>query len=465
MADETGELKRINWAECCGCVQLFRAFRMAISPYRLIIAFCGLLTLYVVGRVLDLCTHKDYQPVVIGTSGIESNELGLFISNKGDKAATQKEIERQIEAAKTAGVTIKREGTFAVLLRQSGVVTERMTGAAMSLSPTGVIDALILAGRTKLWLIRMHTGFAIIFLAASLAVWAIVGGSICRLTALEIARDERIGPMEAVRFTREKFLSFLLAPVVPAGALLLALVGLAVLGAVGLIPWLGDIFVGLTFGLALLVGFFMALIIVGSVGGGWLMYPTIAVEGSDAFDAISRSFGYLMARPWRTVFYLFVSMLYGAICLTFVKILARLALVCVAAGLGISMNFDQVKTVDGREMGKLEAIYQSPSLEFGSSDYIGGFDTQPAARMEKFSQYLVQAWTYSFATLVCAFSVSFAFVSFTIIYFLLRRDVDATGFDDVYLDDLGPPMSPTATEASGSKPGKSGTSLPIIGQP
>ena len=38
----------------------------------------------------------------------------------------------------------------------------------------------------------------------------------------------------------------------------------------------------------------------GTVGGFGLMYPTVAVEGSDSFDAISRSFSYVFARPWRS---------------------------------------------------------------------------------------------------------------------------------------------------------------------
>ena len=41
----------------------------------------------------------------------------------------------------------------------------------------------------------------------------------------------------------------------------------------------------------------MTLILLGLTGGFNLMYPTIAVEGSDSFDAISRSFSYVYARP------------------------------------------------------------------------------------------------------------------------------------------------------------------------
>lgn len=462
MAGETGDIKRINWADYCSCVHLFRAFQMAISPHRLGIAFCGLLAIVLVGLLLDWSqtfVGKASRPVAVVAGGMSTTELQQFVMNNGDKALTLK----WAEDARKAGLSIQTTGTFTLLLHQARTITNQLTDSVISLRPSGVVASLISIGYTKLWLLRMHTGFAILFIAASLAVWAMVGGAICRLTALEVARDERIGPMEAIRFTREKLLSFVLAPVVPAAAMFIGLVALAIPGAFGLIPWLGEIGMSLFFGLWMLVGFLMALLIVGSVGGGWLMYPTIAVEGSDAFDAISRSFGYLMARPWRTVFYLFVSMVYGALCLTFVKIVARLTLACVHAGLGLSMNIDHVKvTGSTTEVGKLDAIWQAPTIDFVSNPYMGTFITKPESWGQTIAQWLVQGWVYGLAILIGAFVVSFAYSSFTIIYFLLRREVDATGFDDVYLDDLGPPPSPAAPAA---QPAKSGTSLPIIGQP
>jgi len=44
----------------------------------------------------------------------------------------------------------------------------------------------------------------------------------------------------------------------------------------------------------------------------------IAYEGSDCFDSTSRSFSYLFARPWRTLFYDFIAFVYGFICFLFV---------------------------------------------------------------------------------------------------------------------------------------------------
>src|SRR5262249_30341303 len=83
--------------------------------------------------------------------------------------------------------------------------------------------------------------------------------------------------------------------------------------------YLGPIVLGVFFFLALLAGFVMTLVLLGLFGGFNLMYPTIAVEGSDSFDAISRSFSYVYARPWRLIFYFLVAIAYGSLTYLFVR--------------------------------------------------------------------------------------------------------------------------------------------------
>src|SRR6185436_225773 len=97
-------------------------------------------------------------------------------------------------------------------------------------------------------------------------------------------------------------------------------------GVAFLIPQIGEIVVGIFFFLALAAGFVITLVILGAAGGFNLMYPTIAVEGSDSFDAISRSFSYVYARPWRMLFYTLVAVLYGALCYVFVRLFIFLLL-------------------------------------------------------------------------------------------------------------------------------------------
>src|SRR5207302_1512054 len=108
--------------------------------------------------------------------------------------------------------------------------------------------------------------------------------AITRLAAVQIARKEKIGMMEAVRFTLARYLSYFSAPLFPLLFVLIVLIFLIIFGLFHLIPLVGDVIVdGLGWPLVILGGIGMALALVGLVG--WpLMYATISTEGSDSFD-------------------------------------------------------------------------------------------------------------------------------------------------------------------------------------
>src|SRR5687768_16966534 len=53
MADESSVLRGINWREAFPFAHLFRAFRIAIHPSKLVLGLVLLLSLYAGGRILD----------------------------------------------------------------------------------------------------------------------------------------------------------------------------------------------------------------------------------------------------------------------------------------------------------------------------------------------------------------------------------------------------------------------------
>ncbi|MFQ6049313.1 MAG: hypothetical protein ACE5K7_08115, partial [Phycisphaerae bacterium] len=280
------------------------------------------------------------------------------------------------------------------------------------------------------WLVRAHWLFAIIYLAICLVVWAIIGGAICRIAALHAARDEKISLKEALKFSLNKFVSFLTAPLIP--LVLIVVIGLVTLagGLVGLIPVVGELLAGVLWFLALLAGFIMALVAIGAAGGLHLMYPTIAVEGSDAFDAISRSYSYVYSRPWRTGWYLLVAIAYGTVCLLFVKVVAflLLKLAHIAAGLGMNLGgAARLATV-----GKLDAIWSAP---IWGERLFGGFWDVPMRWSEQIAAVLIAIYVFLVVGAVVAFAFSFFFSASTVMYLLLRREVDATDLEDVYVEE------------------------------
>jgi hypothetical protein len=299
------------------------------------------------------------------------------------------------------------------------------------------------------WLVRYHTTYFILFAILFSIVWAIFGGAIARIAAVHVARDEKISFSQALRFSTGKFPSFVFAPIIP---LLIVLVvgGVVMLGGfVGNIPGIGPILVGLLFFLALAAGFVMTLVLLGTGGGFNLMYPTIAVEGSDSFDAISRSFSYVYARPWRMLFYTLLAVLYGALCYVFVRLFLTIMLTLTHHFVGAGMFKDVAGNVP---IDLWNTMWPAPS----SQQLPYNIDALSLSGAQWLGAFLVSMWVYLAIGLLGAFAISFYFSANTIIYFLMRREVDATELDDVYLEqseedfaDTNPPtMAPTAADAA-----------------
>src|SRR5205085_4748117 len=130
------------------------------------------------------------------------------------------------------------------------------------------------------------------------------GGAISRMAAVQVARNEKVGMRETIRFVRERFQSYFSAPVFPLIFLGILTFFLILFGFFsGLIPIIGDVLLsGLLWPIVIVLGLVMAVVLVGLVG--WpLMNPTISAEGSDSFDALSRSYSYVYQAPWHYLWY------------------------------------------------------------------------------------------------------------------------------------------------------------------
>jgi hypothetical protein len=158
------------------------------------------------------------------------------------------------------------------------------------------------------------------------------------------------------------------------------------------------------------------------------MYPTIAVEGSDSFDAISRSFSYVYARPWRMTFYTLVAIVYGALCYLFVRTFVWLMLTLthhfVAAGM-VAATAPSTEPL-------WSVMWRGPTAAPGRLSY--DIDFLTLTYTQSFAAFMVAFWVYLVIGMLGAFAISFYFSANTIIYFLMRNEVDATEMDDVYLE-------------------------------
>lgn len=316
--------------------------------------------------------------------------------------------------------------------------------------PPGLVKTLGLGIQGLGWFVRVHWLYFIVYGLFCLAIWSVAGGTICRIAALHATRDEKIPFREAFGFAVRKMGSFFTAPLMPVIFILGCCLPLLGLGAIGSIPWIGEIVVGLGFFVVLLISFVLAMIIIGGIAGVGLMYPTIAVEGSDTFDAFSRSYSYIYARPWRTIFYTLVTAVYGTLCFVFVKLLVALVFKSAATIVGATMNWDTAGYA--APLGKLEAMWFSPTL---SGPFFGRFYLFELNWSEALASFFIAFWVFLLVGAVIAFAISFFFCGYTLIYLLLRRCVDATELDEVYVEELESQLTqpvPMATGSAGTLP-------------
>jgi len=373
-----------------------------------------------------------------GTANILVNQLVVDYPLAPNKETDMKNVQQdrkeilttvQLARAYRVAERAQGKGIFSTFMSFSMKRFHRMVSGLIWERDLAVVkDAFVDIVRGKCWLVRFHFIYAVFLTVVYLSIWALVGGAICRMAALELARDERIGPWRALQFSMSKFRSFFAAPLLPLGIIVLialVMLGVSLLGAV---PGIGEILAGLLLGLALFGGFVIALITVGLTAGTSLMYPAIAVEGSDSFDAMSRAFSYIFLRPWRTGFYTAVAAIYGAICYLFVRLFAFLLLLSVHSVVRLAINLDGSSKIGIR--GKLDAIWAAPTF----SELQPSINWMSLGATESLGAFFIWIWVALVVGLLIAFLANFYFSATTAIYYLLRHKVDETDMEDVYVD-------------------------------
>jgi hypothetical protein len=576
MADESQSnapivLRSINWREVFPFTNIFRGFRIAVHPSKLVLGLLALLTLYIGGRALDWIwpwsskvlpaeimyfekmSNETVEPSVDFSEGLKDehkrarrkyaqilkqyeildakadakayedaaesfskrsevaskimwlrNGIELPAAGKALEESTKSAVDTRDAALKAAAniqdgkqkseaeskanenydAAIKRanDGYRAAVTAADEEVVKRMKEVE-AVVPRGVFISFfeyqvtqvnevakavwrndwLAAGGVKdrvvnffsvgpVWLWKHHTVFAVLFTVLFLLVWAVFGGAISRIAAVHVARDEKISVRQALRFSLNKVLSFVFAPVIP--LIIIAVIGLliAVGGLLLYIPVVGPIAVGAMFFLALIAAVVITLVLFGTIGGFSLMYPTIAVEGSDSFDAISRSFSYVFARPWRMVFYTAVAIGYGAFTYLFVRFFVWIVLLVTHSFASLFLREKTPGQGTGYWFTKMwpePGAFWSMKLPY-DVNYAG------LAWSESLAALLISIWVYLLIALVGAYAISYFLSVSTIIYTLMRREVDATELEDVYVeemeDDLGETVPAAATPAPVAAP-------------
>jgi len=404
--------------------KIFKTFRIAIQPSKLIIAFSAVAAICLAGWIMD------FGKTVVA-SGNGDTELQVYMDS-----TSPKQVESFIEMYEETG---NRTGVFLTLWRFAAARFHNAINALFAFNLTNVAVNIAECFKAARWAMRYHFLYCIILFAISLAAISVAGGSLCRIASLQFARGEKPGLTEALRFSVKRFFSFLTAPMAPVGIIIFIGLLIFLLGLIGNIPRAGELIMGIFMILALIAGALVAIVSIGTVAGFNLMFPAIAYEGSDCFDAISRSFSYVYSKPWRMGFYTAIAAVYGAICYTFVRFFAFLLLWVSHRFLQLGLFVDN----SSKQVNKLAAIWPEPSF----TNLVGSPALATANWSESIAAFLVHLSLLAIVGLVVSFVISFYFSANTIIYSLMRNRVDGTALEDIYTYTEPVQTAPAETES------------------
>jgi hypothetical protein len=441
MADEVKELQGIDWRRTFAFLEILRSFRLSANPFKIALCFLGLVASIGIGVLVDQIPGVGQTNVVgiipidyrLATMGLESSGRTSFYDN----------IHFIIEK------TLWGRWAIPYVDGRSWGDFSAFVSAPISAAWQCVSLAIAYWQNAPL--------FALITTVLMLAVWAFVGGAVTRMTAVRVAREESVPLKEAMRFSCAKWPSTATCVLIPFGVLVLvAIMAYLPAGGILAIPYVGEYAVGLALPLSLLMGLVCALVFIGGTFSVGLQWPTIAAEGSDSFDAISRSISYISSRPWRYIFYTLFSAAYGCLTFVFVKFLTFLTLFITHTG--IAAFWTAFTLGKGGSENKILRLWAEPTL----SEPWRVISAAQQSGAEASAQHLFEFWIWIAMALVAAFIISFFLTSQTIIYFLMRKVVDATDIEEVYMEesDEDLPLERKAEPSQAVKADAAGANLP-----
>lgn len=414
-----------DWVEASGLPHLVRAFVLAIHPPVVLLATLGVVTTAAWGFCLDAFRPGER----IGPEAISVYEA-------------TREIGRDY---------IAPEGGLGVFGVFSASTSEAVVEGLAAVLPPSVSWERAAASCERVvsgigWMVSQHTWYSLLFFVPMLVVWSFLAGAICRIAGAHFALGTPATLPDALSFARDRLaMGLLLAPCIPLVFVSLLSLALALFGVVLRFPLLGDLVAGPLFFLAMFGGVLLVALTAAMSIGGWLLWPSVAVESSDAFDAFSRSLAYAFSRVWKTA-------IYASILLVFAAAFWGAFRWLIATGLRVTANIVGFGTspwgwwprYDGDEpASKLELLWPEAAMT--------GFGTFPdwsaLSATEHVSGALIGVFTALSLALLWGLLVSFALSGSTIAYFLLRRDVDGHALTEIAPDggEIFEPVAPGAS--------------------
>jgi len=421
MANNYDTVKGVDWREVFPWTALTRAFTVAVSIPVLLLASFGVgLTVsgWAIAESLLVPEQLTLAPAGATTDEMES------VSNQGDTFAEDTALQNAAETPFIDGseqipeptVAVQPPGHFAPAMGSiadgdtRSVFERLLVGEGLML--VADLHDMLLGGDREL---DAKTSYAIYIIdfVWLLIVWGFFGAMITRIAVIRIGRGEKIGLKEAMADVRKKYISYVMSPVfVLVSCFVLSLP--VVLISLLLNFDIGVLLASVLWIVAIVASVGVAVLLTGFFFGWPLMWPTIsAEEDGDVYEATSRTFAYTFQAPIQYLFYVSISLAIWVPSVMLVQNFTSLAEQVVFSGMNVAA--DEGQLIQDYLTGKVSLDGQSQIFIMGANIISG---------------------LHWFAHLMAdAFCVGFFFASFSGIYLLLRRFVDHTPLDEVFVID------------------------------
>jgi hypothetical protein len=276
--------------------------------------------------------------------------------------------------------------------------------------------------------------------ALYLAVAAVFGVACCRIAGMRLARDEGVTVGAALGFSLGN-----IGATIGAFLFMIASVGLfyaanAAAGLLAGVPGVGPFTMWALFPLVLVSALVMYLLLFGSIVGLPLVLASLAIERNGALDAVSRAFSYVYSRPALFFAYAITIWLLGGLLGWSALGIEALSAWSFTHWFPGAESWGEVRQAVHEA---LKAVVTIRGPEFGG--------VEGAAVVGGWAAYL---FGLGFHLALMGWVVYYAIGGFAAAYVALRRDVDGTEDEEIWVegeeDRFGEPERPAPPSAPAS---------------
>lgn len=428
MVDQPAKIREVAWNEMFPWLMLVRAVRIALMARVMILGALGIFATMLGWQLLAYAFSHSDDPVILSWPKVT------------DLWGTK---DFWIDPYNNSAPELIYSATW-YLLQAPLAIWQFLTRPFMELFDSGL----------------SATGFIFLMLCGvwELFVWGLVGGAITRIAALKFTRDEAPGLVAALKHAARKLPSYSLPPLVALVWAAVFGIQLVIIGAAMRVEFLA-LAAGILWPFVLVLGLLMAILLLGTLAGWPLMWATVSVEGTDAFDALSRSFAYTYHRPFRLLWYVLFAVMLAVISMFVVKLFAASAIALSDWSIEWGLDERTMETVVTPGVERIDGPVLAPPVDPAAplvtetddtSDETAPTDSpREPGKMLRGARNAIHFWKMMVAVLAAGYQAGFLWVAAVGVYLLMRRDIDGVQLNEVYVDPADeyglPPLADEAT--------------------